>query len=87
MKRSTIAPLRAARPAAEFALGLPGLGDGLFFTNREIGVQLGIEFSDALELEARELDRRKLAFAEKLADLGNGSKSELRISWLQKILS
>jgi hypothetical protein len=87
VKRSAIAPLRAARPAAEFALGLPGLADGLFFRNREIGVQPGIEFSDALEQQARELDRRKLALAEKLADLGNGSKSELRVSWLQKILS
>jgi hypothetical protein len=86
VKRSAIAPL-AARPAAEFALGLPGLADGLFFRNCEIGVQPGIEFSDALEQQARELDRRKLALAEKLADLGNGSKSELRVSWLQKILS
>jgi hypothetical protein len=87
MKRSAIAPLRAARPAAEFALGLAGLADRLFFANREIGVQPGIEFSDALEQQARELDRRKLALSEELADLGNRSKSELRVSWLQKILS
>lgn len=87
MKRPAVAPAFSPRFDAKLGLSPYGLLGRSLFANREIGVEFGVEFVNAIQKKARELNGRELALTEEFANFGNRSENELRICGLQKILS
>src|SRR5882724_11258814 len=87
VERAALAVTLAAAWGEEFGFCFLGLGEGELGRDGDVGVELGIEPLNAGEHELGQLDRRKLALAEKFSDLFDRREGQLGVAHAQKIFS
>ncbi len=87
MKWTAIALSLASTWREEFSFRFLCLAECEFSADRNVRVELEIELLDACEHKLGEFNRRKLALAEKLSYLFDGSESEIAVVHAQNIFS
>src|SRR5437879_13666352 len=85
MKRPAVAMSLATARREEFRLGFLRLRECKFCRDGDESVEFRIEPLDSPEHQLGHLNRRQLAFANKLPDLFDGSKREIAIAQAQNI--